>query len=203
MTSDRESAAIFSPAIGRTAITIAVMAAIALVCIALFYSLGGPFGTLNDVCVALVGILSGVLAWMLYPNHHSYSPSVSRLALGAALAGACLAILGSGLVIFKFTSWLLAGLVTTFGYGLIGLWLLGSSVSTLRWPAFPRRLGQFGIVAGGVMAIGLLTLPGILARADTMASTPGFVLASMYVAGLGWNILFAIWCMRLGRLAGK
>jgi hypothetical protein len=90
--------------------------------------------------------------------------------------------------------------VTTFGYGLIGLWVVALSRSTLRWPGFPRRLTTLGVVAGGVMACGLLTLPGILARADAMASTAGFVLASMYLAGLGWNVLFALWCLRLGLL---
>jgi hypothetical protein len=189
-----------SPAAGGTAITIAVVAAIALVSIALFYLIRGPFGTFNDVCVPLVGLLAGALAWMLFPTHRFHSPTLSRFALGAALTGAGFAVGGSGLVVFKFTSWVLAGLVTTFGYGLIGLWVVALSRSTLRWPGFPRRLTTLGVVAGGVMACGLLTLPGILARADAMASTAGFVLASMYLAGLGWNVLFALWCLRLGLL---
>lgn len=200
MTSERESPAISAPAIGRIAIAIAVFAAIGLVCIALFYSVRGPFGTLNDVCVALVGALGGALAWMLYPAHRSHSPSMGRLSLAAALTGACLTVVGSGLVIFGFASWVLAGLVTTFGYGLIGLWLLSLSYSTLRWPELPRRLAGFGIVAGGVMTTGLLTLPAILDRADAVASTPTFAMASMYLAGLGWNVLFPIWGGWLSRL---
>ena len=199
MNSNRDLS-ISSPAAGRTAIAIAAVAAIALVCIALFYIIRGPFGTFNDVCVALVGLLAGALAWMLYPTHHFHARRLSRFALGAALTGAGFAAVGSGLVIFKFTSWVLAGLVTTFGYGLIGLWLVALSRSTMRWPRFPRRLAKLGIVAGGVMASGLGTLPGILARSDAMASTAGFVLASMYLAGLGWNVLFALWCLRLGVL---
>lgn len=186
--------------IGRIAIAIAVVAFFGLVFIALFYSIGEPFGTLNDVCVALGGILSGGLAWMLYPTHRSYAPRVSRFALAAALVGACLAAVGSGLVIFRVTGWLLAGLVTTFGYALIGLWLLGLSYSALRWLAFPRRLAQFGIVAGGVTAIGVLAGPGILAGTDAIGSAQWFVFASMFLGGLGWNILYAIWCVWLGRL---
>ncbi len=194
-----ESPAISSLAIARTAITIAVVAALGLVFIALFYSIGGPFGTLNDVCVALVGIFSGVLAWMLYPTHRFYSRRVSRFALATAMAGACLAAAGSGLVIFKFTSWFLAGLVTTFGYGLIGLWLLALSYSTRRWPTFPRRLAQLGIVAGAVTTIGMLTFPGIFARIDVMGSAPGVAVMSMFVGGIGWNILYPIWCIGAAR----
>lgn len=188
------------PTIGRLATTIAAVALIALVFIALFFSIGGPFGTLNDVCVALVGILSGGLVWMLYPTHRSYARRLSRFALGTGLVGACLAAVGSGLVIFNVTGWFLAGLVTTFGYALIGLWLLGLNYSALRYLVLPRRLALFGIVAGAVTAIGLFAGPGILARTDAINSAPGFVSASMYAGGLGWNILYAIWCMWLGRL---
>ncbi|MEO8194604.1 MAG: hypothetical protein ABI681_12205 [Gemmatimonadales bacterium] len=188
------------PIIGRLAITIAVVALIGLVFIALFFSVGGPFGTLNDVCVALTAMLSGGLVRVLYPTHRSYAPRLSRVALGTGLVGACLAAVGSGLVIFNVTGWFLAGLVTTFGYALIGLWLLGFNYSALRRLAFPRRLALFGIAAGGITAIGVLAGPGILARTDAMDSAQWFVSASMYAGGLGWNILYAIWCMWLGRL---
>ncbi len=192
-----------SATIGRIAIITAVVAIVGLIFIALFYGLidsgGGPFGTLNDLCVAIGGILSGVLVWMLYPMHRSYTPRASWFALASGLIGACLAPFGSSLVIFNITGWFLAGLVTTFGYALIGLWLLGLNNSALRWPAFPRGLAQFGIVAGGVMVIGILAAPGILARTDAMESAQWFVLAALFIGGLGWNILYTIWCIRLGR----
>jgi hypothetical protein len=193
-----------SSTIGRIAITTAIVALIGLVFIALFYalidSIGGPFGTLNDVCVALGGILSGALAWMMYPFHRTYAPRASRLALASGLTGACLAAIGSGLVIFNITGWFLAGLVTTFGYALIGLWLLALNCSTLQWPAFPRHLAQFGIVAGGVMTIGLLAGPGIATRTDAMDSAQWFALTALNLGGLGCNILYTIWCIWLGRL---
>ncbi len=54
-----------SATIGRIAIITAVVAIVGLIFIALFYGLidsgGGPFGTLDDLCVAIGGILSGVL----------------------------------------------------------------------------------------------------------------------------------------------
>ena len=192
--------ALSSSAIGRTAISIAVVSIIGLVFIGLFFGTGGPFGTLNDVCVGVGGILSGRLAWLLSPTHRSYTPRGSGFALGTALVGACLTALGSGLVIFNVTGWFLAGLVTTFGYALIGVWLLGLNSSALRWLGFPRRLAQFGIVAGLVTAVGVLALPGILARAEASGSARWFVSGSMYLGGLGWNILYAIWCMWLARL---
>jgi len=181
-----------------------IVAIVGLIFIALFYALiesgGSPFGTLNDLCVALGGILSGILVWMLYPLHRSRAPRASHFALAGGLVGAWLAPLGSSLVIFNITDWLLAGLVTTFGCALIGLWLWGLNYSARRWRAFPRQLAQFGIIAGGVMASGILAGPGILTRTDAIESAQWFVLTALYVGGLGWNILYTIWCIWLGHL---
>jgi hypothetical protein len=188
-----------STATGRLAIALAVVAVLGLAFITLFYSVGGPFGTLNDLCVALGGILSGGLAWMLYPMHRLLTPRLGRFALGSGLVGACLAPIGSSLAIFDVTGWFLAGLVTTFGYALIGLWLLALSYSGLRWPAFPHRLAQFGILAGGIATVGLLAGPGIIARTDAPETAQWFVLMALYLGGLGWNILYTAWCIWLGR----
>jgi hypothetical protein len=168
--------------------------------IALFAGLGEPFGTLNDVCVGVGGLMSGGLAWTLYPFTRLAAPRLSRLALGSSWLGALLAAAGSALVICHVTGWFLAGLVTTFGYALIGLWLLGTNLAALNRPAFPRRLAYLGMVAGGVASSGVLAGPGILARTDAMISAPWYVSTSIYTAGLGWNILYTIWCLWLGRL---
>jgi hypothetical protein len=155
---------------------------------------------LNDICVAFGGILSGGLAWKLYPTHRSHAPRESRVALGLALVGACLVPIGSALVIFNITGWFLAGLFTTFGYALIGLWLVGLNYSALNWPAFPRTLAQYGLLTGWIMAIGILAAPGILAHIDVMQAASWFVLIALFVGGFGWNVLYTIWCVGLGYL---
>jgi hypothetical protein len=194
-----------SSTIGRVALAVAAVELTGLVFIAIFYAsmdtVDGPFGTLNDLCVALGGILSGVLAWMLYRTHHTYAARAGDAARALALAGAMIAPLGSLLVIADITGWFLAGLVTTFGYALIGLWLLLVNISALSWTAYPRRLAIFGLVAGACMAIGLLAGPGILARVDSTDSAAWYVLAGLYLGGLGWNILYSAWCIWFGRLS--
>ena len=193
-----------STTIGRNAIALAVVAILGLVSITLFYALfggsGGPFGTLNDICVALGGILSGGLVWRLYPFHRQHAPRLSRLALGSGLLGACIAPIGSSFAVFNVTGWFLAGLVTTFGYALIGLWLLALNYSARRLPPFPNRLALLGMVAGGVTAVGLLAVPGIIARIDAPDAAQWYVSTALYVGGLGWNILYTIWCIWFGRL---
>src|SRR5919109_1263448 len=40
----------------------------------LFFTIGGFFGTFNDLCVAFAAILSALLSLILYPAHRAYSP---------------------------------------------------------------------------------------------------------------------------------
>jgi hypothetical protein len=159
-----------------------------------------PLGTSIDICVALGGILSGGLAWKLYPTHHSHAPRESRLALGFALAGACFVLIGASLAIFHGTEWFLAWLVTTFGYAMIGLWLVGLNYSAVNWSAFPRTLAQYGLITGWVMTMGIFAAPGILADVNTTQAAPWFVLLALFVGTLGWNVLYMIWCIGLGYL---
>lgn len=188
-----------SPSIGRLATAIAGVEIAGLVCIALFAAIGEPFGGLNDVCVGLGGALSGGLAWMLFSTGRANVSRPSGIALGVGLVGAAIAAVGSLIVLLHVTGWFLAGLVTTFGYSLIGIWLLATNIAALRTVAFPRRLAYLGVIAGGVSAIGLLALPGILARSNASASAPSFLSVSMYAGGFGWSILYTIWCLWLGR----
>jgi hypothetical protein len=193
-----------SSVIGLVSMATAIVAVIGLVFITLFYSLSGgagdPFGAYNDICVGLGGILSGVLALILFPVHRAYAPRVSWFALSCGCIGAIVAPLGSGLVYFGYTGWFLAGLVTTFGYALIGIWFLTLNYSALHWISFPRGLARFGIVTGWVMIAGILAGPGILARTDYMDLAPWYVLTALIAGGMGWNLLYTVWCIWLGRL---
>jgi len=72
--------------------------------------------------------------------------------------------------------------------------------SVLQASAFPRGLAQFGRVAGGIMLTGIRAGPGIRARIDEIESAHWYVLVALFIGGLGWNILYTIWCMWLGRL---
>ena len=90
----------------------AVVSAIAL---ALFFVAGGPFGTINDVLNGVLAVLSGYLAWRL--GGHSLLTYV-------ALLGEVIAIIGSILVVTNTTGFFFAGLVSTLGFALIGVWLV-------------------------------------------------------------------------------
>ena len=161
-----------------------------------FFAVGGPFGAINDVGNAVLGVLAGSLA---VACHRAGAPGGTSGAVGtaAAFSGAALTVAGSYLVMSEVTGYYLAGLVSATGFGLIGTWLAHASVHTGA-PALPRNLRALGAAAGSVMAVGLLSVPGVLSGADDLESAPWWLVAS----GVGWLGTYALmpaWALRLRR----
>jgi len=190
----------FSPSVvGWTAIATGIAVILAVIFLILMYTVNGRFGTVNDVFNAMIGILSVVLAWMLYAEHHSRSPLMSHIGLLLVVVGAIFAIVGSVLIIFNFTGFVLAGWYTGVGNALIGLWLAAFCYSLLNGDTLPHNLIVLGLVVGAFMAMGLLGIPGILTRVDSMESLPWY-LGVGYLGFFGTYILYPIWTIWLGRI---
>jgi hypothetical protein len=172
------------------AIVTGVSAILAVIFLALMAAVNPSFGMLNDVFNAIVGIL--------YAEHHDWSPLISQIALALALLGAIFTIVGSVLIIYGFTDFVLAGWYSGVGYGLIGLWLVAFCYSMLRGGALPHNLVIFGLVVGAFMAVGLIGIPGIFAGIDSMESMPWYLYLAFF-GYLGTYILYPIWAIGLGR----
>ena len=140
--------------IGWVAISTGVVGLLSLLFIILFFSVGQPFGTLNDICNGLTAILAVALACLLYFAHRTYSPSFSLIALVFAFAGLVLVGVGTILVFTGKTGWFLAGLYVSAGNALIGLWLVGLNVTALQGNPWPHGLAVLGLVAGAFMMLG-------------------------------------------------
>lgn len=172
-------------------------------CLIIFYAAGEPFGTINDVGNALLGLLSLALAGLLRRpapapaagpgaapagGSPTAPPRSDRVLLGIAAVGAALTVAGTVLVISGITGYYLAGLWSAAGFGLIGVWLVGIN----------RRVRPTGMVAGVVMLLGLLGVPGIFMGIDDMDNAPVWT----FVAGVSWAgtyLLFPTWSLRLAR----
>jgi hypothetical protein len=184
-----------------TALAVAVADLLAVVCLIVFFAIfGEPFGTINDVANAAVGILSAVLAWQLFliaPNS-KHGP----LGLACAALGAVTMTTGSVLVIFDVTGWFLAGLVSVVGAALIGLWLLAANgLGTV--PAVQVSVVRLGMVTGGVLLLGLLAIPAVLGGVDDWESAAWYVNVAQ-VNWLGTYVLYPIWCLRVaGHHSGR
>lgn len=184
--------------IGWVAIVTGISVILAVIFITLMTTVNMFFGAVNDVFNSIIGILSAILAWMLYAEHHTKSPLMSQIALALAIIGAIFSIVGSVLIIYGFTGFLLAGWYSGLGNALIGLWLIAFCYSRRRSDALHHNLIMFGLVVGAFMVLGLIGIPGISARIDSMESMPWY----LYIAFFGWlgtYILYPIWTIWYGR----
>jgi len=178
----------------QLAITTGISGLLALVLLILFFTVGGPFGTLNDIFNGLTGLLSGVLAWSLSRRFHAGQGFLIFSSLGALST-----VLGSILVIYEITGWYLAGLYTSMGYALIGLWVVRWNHSVREQSLLSSRLTRLGLIAGMIMMLGLLMFPAIVNRIDAWELGPWYVNYVGQLGSLGYFVLYPLWCILVGR----
>ena len=171
---------------GRLALAIGVVAAGSAVCLATYFAIGGPFGTINDIGNATAGVLSAGLAWRL---RRQIPGRAGNVAVGAAVAGAGLTVAGSTLVVSGTTGYFFAGLVSSVGFAGIGTWLVALNRSDAMVAVLPRRLRALGIAAGALMALGITALPGIALGLDDAATAPAWV----WIPLIGWLGIFVVY----------
>jgi hypothetical protein len=188
-----------SVTIGWVAIATGVAGLLGLVFIILFFSVGQPFGTLNDICIGLTAILSVVLVWMLYLGHHAQLPLLNKVAFVIAMFGAILVLVGTALAISGVKGWFLSGLYMAAGNAMIGLWLLGLNYSTLQDNSLPQSLIVFGLITGVILALGLVTIPGIFRGIDSQEYELTTFNYIWWASSLGYLALYPTWCILLGR----
>lgn len=174
----------------RTAAAIAVAVPAAIVLLVVYFTVGGPFGTLNDVANAVVAVLSAVLA---VQTARFGAPAT---AVAAALAGATLMVVGSWLVITSRTGWVLAGLVSAAGAAALGAWLLTLNLTAEGTGALSRHVTRVGVGSGALMTLGVLTIPDILGRVDVWEELHWYSIAG-FVGWLGFYLGYPVWCALL------
>jgi len=184
---------------GRLAISIGAVAVGSAVSLATYFAVGGPFGTVNDIGNATIGVLSAGLAWRL---RRQIPGRLGSAAVGAAVVGAAVTMVGSALVVSGTTGWFLAGLVSSVGFAAIGGWLVCLGLRDDRAPASSRGLRALGVAAGSLMVLGLASAPGIPLRLDDAATAPAWAWVGSagwlgtYVAYPAWAIWFGVRVLR-------
>ena len=186
--------------IGWTAIASGIVGLFGLAFIFLFFTVGQPFGTFNDISIGLTAVLSLVLVWMLYPRIHGQAPLLSQVTLVISILGASLVVVGSAFAITGKTGWFLSGLYMSAGNAMIGLWLLGMSYAALRDTSLPDSLVIFGFISGVILALGLMTIPGIFRGIDTKEYEFTLFNSIWWASSLGYLALYPTWCIWLGRI---
>jgi hypothetical protein len=173
-------------------LAVGAVAAGSAICLATYFIVGGPFGAINDFGNAAIAVLSGALAWRLRDQLSGRARVVGLL---AAIGGAGVAIVGSGLVVSGTTGFLLAGLVSSLGFAGIGAWLL--LLSRSAGASGPRTLRALATAAAALMLLGVVGTPGIALRIYDMATAPGWVWVAL-LSWLGIYLVYPIWAIAFG-----
>jgi hypothetical protein len=163
---------------------VAIVAVMSWVSLMVFFGVGEPWGTLNDAGNAVLAPLCGTLSVLL-------RRATSNVATALALLGAAVSLLGSYLVMTNTTGYFFAGLVSAAGFALIGVWL----VVLGRARGVPAPL--LAETTGLVMALGLVTVPGILWGLDDLDSAPWWIVAAEATCWAGTSVLLPLWAFGL------
>lgn len=179
--------------IGVLALAVAVVTLLGLILLILMYAFSNArLGMLNDVSIIIAAWLSAALAWSLHSQHAARNPQLATPALILTIIGAVIVTIGSVLSISGRTGFILAGLYMAVGNALIGLWL----ISLNQGNPWPHGLAVLGVIAGAVMALGLATIPGIIAGTDSFKDSSWLTWVGQ-MGFFGWAILYPIWAFRL------
>jgi hypothetical protein len=179
-------------AAGWVAIALAFVVVLSVASLLLLYLAAGPFGFINDLGNGVIGVLSLALAILLVGQAAGWAGVV------VAAIGAAITVVGSWLVITGTTGFLLAGFVSTIGFGVIGAWLALVAWGPMadEWSSLLRSLAR--IAAATMIAGGLAAIPGALMRIDRFEDVPGW----MWLFSLGWlgvYVLYPIVAFGVGR----
>lgn len=197
----------FSPSVQAVARGISVLVLLAVVALLLFYVVGGRFGTINDWLNAAIGVVSALLAILIAaavggaPGAGARTDPAHAVDLAAAIvavAGGAVMVYGSYLIISGETGWFRAGVVSAVGAALLGVWLL---VLNRPFPAPPESfvgLSRLGRLAGAVMSLGLLAIPGWVSGVDDWAAAPWYVQVGMF-GWIGTYVVYPAWCFHVSR----
>jgi hypothetical protein len=195
------------PLVGWTAIAGGIISLIGFVSLVIFFVVGEPFGTLNDLLAIPVAFLMLPLVFALYRLNATTHPAVSLTAAIAGMVGFIATAAGSVLLVsgrITFAQSLYTGIG---GFGLIGLWVLLNSTVGLKTNHLPTGLAWMGILLGITPSLALLFVPRVEVIARSLESMAGqsagfqmspFLIAAFVLGGLSYAVMPA-WFILTGR----
>lgn len=171
----------------------AIAGFVALVTIGLFYSIGQPWGTINDAAYLVMFLSLGPV--ML--AHYELGGVVPLLPAQLSLVGAVAAVAAWSVVQVAFILGLVnfdyehaatgAFAISSLLQAAIGLWIAGASL--LAGPWLPTLVRVLGIVAGtGTVLMSIGFLRGGLGHPLALGG------------GVGYGLVLPIWAFMLGRV---
>jgi hypothetical protein len=174
------------------AYVVAGAALVGLATIALFFWIGEPWGTINDLALLVMTLALAPLMLAFYQLGGRTPTLLARVAQAsgwiAVLAWSLIqALMIAGVVAFDYNRGAMGVFaIQTAALVVIGLWVAGANLLAGPWLDWVRWLG---VVSGlGFVVLGI----GLLAGGVTHPLT--------YVGGIGYEIVLPIWPFLMARL---
>ncbi len=162
---------------------------IGFVTLLLFFSVGQPFGTINDVSSIIIALTILPVLFVLHKLHRAFAPVVSLWALIIGIVSALIAALLQTLFVFKVIPGDLSGKIVTVAFGVFGIALVLFNYLVYSSTSFSPKFAIWGIVAGAGYAVVAL---GFLLGGQDHPLT--------YVGGLAAIVAYPVWVLWFGKL---
>lgn len=194
--------------IGWSSIVGGGIAVVGFVSLLLLFTVGEPFGTINDVLAIPSGLLLLPLVVGLYRLSAADHPLPSLVAMLLGIAGFLTTMIGSILLLTNRIDFQLSLLPGIGGIGLVGLWVLIGSITGLRSGALPRPLVWAGILLAIAPSLALLAVFRLESIANGLTSMAGAAggfqmslpIMAVFLMGFISYAGLPVWFILIGRL---
>lgn len=179
---------------GWSAFTSAIVTIVGLVTLTLFFTLGEPWGTINDISSVVLALSTLPVLVVLHRLHRHDVPAVSLVTFFIGVLAMLVVVVFQTLLIVRVIAFAQTAVVVPVAYGLFGASLMVYSYLALAHEVLSRRLAVLGIIAGAGYVMVII----------------GFILGGQEhpltaIGGLTTVVCYPIWAIWFGRmlLAGR
>ena len=183
----------------------AVMWVLALIFLALEFTVSATFGTLSNGANALALLLFLPLVLLLSGLYRPASPVVSTGALIIAIIGLAAAFFTHVQLVIGAVRFQDVILRLYAGYALIGIWFVALAFMNIKTPLLSKGLGWTSVITGAgflfffVSMLIMGTEAFVMEPGSSTSTTGGPMLWLGYLGGLAYTFGYSVWAIWLGR----
>ena len=180
---------------GWSALVSAIATVLGLVTLIMFFALGQPWGTINDITSVVLAFSLLPVLLMLHRLHRRNAPTISFATFIIGVLAMLIAVVFQTLLIIRVITFAQTAIIVPVAFGLFGATLMVYGYFARANGSLPRRLAFLSIIAGAgyvVVIVGFI-LGG---QEHPLAAIGGLTAVSCYP-------IWAIWFGRIilsGRL---
>ncbi|SRR5258707_15515046 len=174
---------------GWSALVSAIASILGLVTLIVFFSLGEPWGTINDISSVVQALSILPVLLVLYRLQRDEAPFISLAVFGIGVFGMLIAIVFQSLLIIRVITFAQTAVVSPVAFGLLGIPLLWYGYRAYASGTLPRGLALLSMLAGaGFVAL----IIGVILGGQEHPLTA--------IGGLIAGVCYPVWAVWLGRI---